>query len=938
MITLTQPIWLLLAIPLGATLFIWPMPSRLLNVIRAMIITLIVLAMAGLSIELPSRSGTVVVAIDRSLSMPGDAESRAIEAVQLIAGEKGRDDKLIVLSFGRQSAIEAIDGEIDAFGTAVGSDASNYAGAIDQALSMIPAGSPGRVLLIGDGRWTGDDPAGPAARAAARGVAIDHRLLERPATNDVAVASIDAPQRVAPGESYMIAAFVLSPTPQEVLYELVRGNTVLARGRREMTAGLNRLVFRDSATDPGVASYRLTVTGEGLDPVPENNRAKRVVGIDGPRPVLHLSPNETSGLASLLTRGRVNLRTVPRSRQDALRWSLEDLANYSAVLIENVPSQTIGEAGMEMLAAWVKQTGSGLMMTGGQTSFGPGGYYKSALEPVMPVSMELRREHRKLALAIVVVLDRSGSMAAPVAGGTKMDLANRASVEVLDLLSPMDEFGVLAVDSSPHVIADLQSVTNPQQIRDKVLSIDSMGGGIFVYEGLSKAVGMLNQSALGTRHIILFSDAQDSEQPGAYKELLDKATATGMTVSVIGLGKPTDVDAALLRDVAKRGNGRVFFTEQASELPRLFAQDTFVVARSTFVEQTTPVDLTPGLMTITGQTYQLDRPIGGYNLTYLRDGANLAAVTTDEYAAPVIASWQVGAGRAVVYTGEADGEHTGPIAQWPSVGQMLTSLVRWTAGRDENLPSGALLEQSIESGTAVVRLHLDPQRTNDGFQELPGVNVLRGVAGQPPMADQLTMQWVGPDTLEARVELTGEQTAIATVDVGEATVSMPPVTLPYSPEFQPVDESTGPATLEMLAGATAGEARDILGEIWSDLPKHARFIDIAPWLLLAAILLLLTEILERRSGVLGARRRAVLREQRDRAREAAASEARSQETSKPRKSAKPEGTPKKASPDDMKPEKTAEVPPESSKPAPALGDALKAAQRRAKGRTKRRDE
>ena len=87
---------------------------------------------------------------------------------------------------------------------------------------------------------------------------------------------------------------------------------------------------------------------------------------------------------------------------------------------------------MENLAAWVKGTGSGFMMTGGKNAYGPGGYFRSQLEPIMPVSMELRQEHRKLALAIVVAMDRSGSMAAPAGGGkTKMDLANTYGVRAL---------------------------------------------------------------------------------------------------------------------------------------------------------------------------------------------------------------------------------------------------------------------------------------------------------------------------------------------------------------------------------------------------------------------------------------------------------------------------------------------------------------------------
>lgn len=114
----------------------------------------------------------------------------------------------------------------------------------------------------------------------------------------------------------------------------------------------------------------------------------------------------------------MNVKTASPS---ACWWSLDELSGYSAVLVENVLADKIGLYGMENLAVWVKETGAGFMMTGGKHAFGPGGYFKSPLDPIMPVSMELRREHRKLSLAIVVAMDRSGSMSMPVSGGrTKM--------------------------------------------------------------------------------------------------------------------------------------------------------------------------------------------------------------------------------------------------------------------------------------------------------------------------------------------------------------------------------------------------------------------------------------------------------------------------------------------------------------------------------------
>ncbi len=169
------------------------------------------------------------------------------------------------------------------------------------------------------------------------------------------------------------------------------------------------MIFRDTAGERGVCEYVLRVQGQGADPVPENNRARLLVGVRGARPILCVSSNRQLRPGRSVGQGR-----APRSNRAPRRSAtgrLEELAGYSAVLLENTPASLIGHVGMQNLAAWVSQSGGGLMLTGGKDSYGPGGYYKSPLEPIMPVSMELRREHRKLSLAIVVALDRSGSMA-----------------------------------------------------------------------------------------------------------------------------------------------------------------------------------------------------------------------------------------------------------------------------------------------------------------------------------------------------------------------------------------------------------------------------------------------------------------------------------------------------------------------------------------------
>jgi Mg-chelatase subunit ChlD len=860
---LHYPIWLLLTIPLGIALWLWRLPGPLLQALRITSVVLIILAMCGLAIKLPARAGTVVVVVDRSESMPPNSDSSHKEAINIIRSAIGGDQRLAVVSYGRTSSIEPASQttEFAGFISDVGRDESNLSEALEKALALIPQGSPGRIVVLSDGRWTGKDPANAAWRAAARGISIDYRMLERSAANDLAIAQIEAPGTVSPGESFMINGWISSPVSQEITYELLRGNERLAAGKRNVSSGLTRLTFRDQAADPGTYSYRLRVTSAAEDPVPENNSARLLIGINGPKPLLCLTTSADSGTARLLTAGGLKVRTIS---PESFSWSVEELSNYSALIVENVSADKIGVRGMQNIVAWVKETGAGLMITGGKNSYGPGGYYKSELEPIMPVSMELKREHRKLSMAIVVAMDRSGSMAVPVGGGrTKMDLANIAAVQVLDLMSPMDEFGVIAIDSSPHTIVNLAPPANVAAIRDDILRIDSQGGGIFIYEALSASAKMLLDAKAGTRHIILFADAADSEEPGKYQELITKCEQAGITISVVGLGKPTDSDANLLRDIAHRGGGRIFFTENPEELPRLFAQDTFVVARSTFVDEATPVEFTGGAVSITGKQFATPPSLGGYNLCYLRPEANLGAITVDDYKAPVIASWQAGLGRVLCYTGEADGAYTGAIAKWKDVGELFTSLARWTAGETNTLPGNLLVTQELKNGTAVVQLHLDPERESEPFNELPSLSILRGVVGSKPEVERTALRWSSADTLDAEIPLRGNETALATVDVaGTGRLTLSPVCLPYSTEFKPVEPDSGRLALDQLGKATGGRERVNLAGVWNDLPRQSRLFEMTPWLLTMVLLLLLAEVLERRTGLISLRRFVRLRTRR----------------------------------------------------------------------------
>ncbi len=853
MLILAQPVWLVLLIPLAVLLVMWPLPNRLLRVLRAVAFALVVLALCQPAIRLPDKSGTVVIVADRSESMPADAFGAQKETVDMIARAMGPRDLLAVISFGQQAVVERPPqrGEFAGFSAQVGPDASNLGDAVETALTLIPPDAGGRVLVLSDGKWTGRDPLAAAARAAGRGIAIDHRHLTRASVNDLAIANFQTPETVLPGQSYMMTAWVQSPVEQEIQFSLTRGSQVIAAGTKQVPSGLSRLLFRDRATQPGTMEYNLVVKSAATDPVPENNSARALVGVRGPRSILAVSnAGEGSGLVKVLRAGGVELVA---KKPGECRWSLEELSKYSAVLVENVMASQLGSAGMETLAAWVETTGNGLMMTGGKKSFAPGGYFGSALERVLPVSMEMRREHRKLSLAIVVALDRSGSMSMPVGGGkTKIDLADIGTVQVLDMLGPSDEIGVIAVDTEPHTIVDLTTADKAKADRGRILSIKSEGGGIFIYEALIGASQMILRAKSETKHIILFADAADSKNPDRYAELIAKCREAGITISAIGLGTEQDVDAELLKDVARRGEGNIYFTDQPSEVPRIFAQDTFTVARSTFVEQDTKLKTTAGFTTLGGLADWKIPAVGGYNLCYIRPEANLAILSEDDYTAPVVAAWQAGSGRVLTYMGEADGQFAGDLAKWAQAGDFYATLVRWAAGEQTRLPDNMLLTQETRDGVCFVQLHLDPERANEPFAAMPRVKVLHGIPGQPPAKMELPLAWKSADLLEAVVPIHGRETVLNTVEIpGLNPISLAPVCLPYSPEFAPTPVDRGKVTLEKISATTGGEARVELPSIWKTLPARPRLVDLALWLVLAALLVFLAEVLERRTGLVG---------------------------------------------------------------------------------------
>jgi len=382
---------------------------------------------------------------------------------------------------------------------------------------------------------------------------------------------MEMPARSQLAEPFVIGITVVGQLDGAVPLEIWRDGQKLTDSSVTLTKGVGQAEFTDRLVRAGSHHYEVRIIPE-KDAYPGNNSVERWIEvIGGPRILLITRYLDDPLAKSLRTQGfTVDVIDQPETLHQG------QLSGARACIINNVPAFEIPKKFLSSLSFFVREQGGGFLMTGGKFSFGAGGYFNSAVDELLPVSMELKNEHRKLSVALAIVMDRSGSMGATVGGKglTKMDLANQGAASAIELLGPMDYISVLAVDSEPHRIIPLTDIRNgTKALMKRVKKIQSRGGGIFVYNGLEAAWKELKKAPSGTKHIILFSDAADTEQPGDYRNLIKEITDAKATISVIGLGTKGDPDADLLRDISKRGEGRIFFTNRPMEIPKIFAQE-----------------------------------------------------------------------------------------------------------------------------------------------------------------------------------------------------------------------------------------------------------------------------------------------------------------------------------------------------------------------------
>jgi len=835
---IASPEWLLLVPLLAAAAWFWR-GLRLEKPLRALCLLLLVMLLARPQVRRASDGVDLWVLVDHSDSAKDLLHPRLAEWEAILDKSRGASDRLFFIDFASEAVKRgaliragANGAEFDA-----ARNATRLHSAAAFALAQMATGRTARLLAMTDGFST-EPLDGLAEKLIGQGVPLDYRLTPRDSTNDCRVGAFVLPRRVQLREAMLGEVVLLGGRDESVPLELFRNGQSI--GRREVLVenGVGRLRFTDRLATPGAYRYDVRLMPPD-DAIPGNNSASQWTEVQGGPRALLLTSYDDDPLGEALGAQGFDVEIIT----DLGAVNVGMLSGAKVVLLNNVPVYKLDSQFVRGLDFFVNQQGGGLGMIGGKTSFAAGGWFGSPVEPLLPVSMELKQEHRKLAVAMAIVMDRSGSMAMTVPGTTlhKMDLADEGAARAVGLLGDNDLVSIIPVDSAAHPLSPLVQVgPNRGELQNSARRVESMGGGIFVYTGLKTGWEILKPAPVGQRHVILFADAADAEEPGDYVKLLAEMRKEKCTVSVIGLGSEKDRDADFLKDVAKRGGGRIFFNADPNELPGLFAQETVSVARSAFIEEPVGLKSTPGWLELAAAPMEWLPKIDGYNLSYLRAGATQAAVTGDEFAAPLLAFWQRGAGRVAAVSFPMGGDFSKLTRAWRNYGGFVQSLARWLMGNP--LPAGVGLRTSLDGSRLKADLFFDESWNPRVASHSPELVVSDGSDGK-----WRAVPWerLAPGHFRAVLELEGDKYVRGAVKIGDAALAFGPVNAMTNPEW-----SFDQGRLDELRDASArsgGAERMDLSEVWR-APHPPAWRDVQRWLLIGLAGVLLLEAWQTRAG------------------------------------------------------------------------------------------
>ncbi|HEX6290625.1 MAG TPA: VWA domain-containing protein [Herpetosiphonaceae bacterium] len=826
LLLLLVPLWLLaLVSPLRVT----PWRRRTSLGLRTVILSTLVLALAGAQFVQPASHTATVFVVDNSDSVAPATRARADQYIQSALSRMPRGDRGGIVVFGGDAVVERAPSENRQFvrTTVVPpSDQTDIGRALRLALAILPSESRKRIVLLSDGAETRGQALEAATLARTAGVPIETvSLIGPPVAEDVALEALEAPATAREGQQVRLTLQARSGRPTSAELQVLLDRQPVLQTTVQLNAGLNQIPVTVPAPGPGFHAWEARLLAPD-DTIGANNvqfgfsevrGAARVLLVEG-------APGRGANLSAALQAALLNPTTVaPKD----LPSSLIGMDAYDVIVLVDVPFRALPRRAASLLPAYVRELGRGLLMIGGEDSYAAGGYLDTPVETALPVTMRTRGVKVQPDVALVLVIDRSGSM-----DGEKLKLAKEGAAQSFAALDDQDQIGVIAFDESAMWAVDLQKKPPSPEFLSSIGNI-GVGGGTDLRPGLEQATSALERAEAKIKHVVLLTDGQ---APYNYDEVIQRMKQAGITLSTVGI---EDYDPNLKR-IAPETGGRFYEVDDRNDVPRLFFDESLRITRRGIVEKEfTPVITFPAPAV---RDLRSAPPLYGYNAVTPKDTAQVILESDD--GDPVLAQWQYGLGRAAAWTPDMKGQWARDWVRWDQFGRFAAQLV------GALLPTPSL--EGFEAGTSIegTALALDLRADALDGRARTGLGAIGRIVGADGSVQELPLIEVEPGRYRGTVALpeAGVYRAQVLVRGGDGQalgVVATGAVVPPSAEY--LQREGNASLLQALAQRTGGRADLPAERVWETPTATTRQSQSIIWpLLWLAILLWPLDIAVRR--------------------------------------------------------------------------------------------
>ncbi len=703
--------------------------------------------------------------------------------------------------------------------------------ALRLADSRIPEGGRGAVLVATAGSDQEAQWSEAVSRLEERDIPVHTMRLDR-RRNDARPVSLELFSELRVGQRAVVAVGV-EANAREPRVVLEGDGKVLAE--RDLTPfalrGTAVFDFEPKRPGPLTLSARVLVPPKD-DAYPANNVLRRTVFVRPPLEVLYLGWRMEGGrdaLAALMGPG-FRLRGLPENGE--LAPALRDV---DLVVLDDLPANRFPTSDQKELVRAVREDGVGLFVCGGRGSLAPGGYFKSPLEDILPVTLIQKEEKRDPSTTLVVIIDTSGSM-----GGTRVQLAKEVARLAIRRLLPHDKVGIVEFYGAKRWAAPIQPASNVIEIQRAINRLDA-GGGTVIMPAIEEAYYGLQNVNTRYKHVLVLTDG--GVESGAFEPLLRKMAEKGINVSTVLVGP--EAHSEFLVNMANWGKGRFYAVPNRFNLPEVILKRPTSARLPVWKTGGFPVRVQGPELFWRGIDRESVPPIGGYLAVGPRAGAEDLIVTA-ESSHPVLSRWQVGLGRVTVFTSEPAGEGTAGWRRWPGFSSLVARVLARTA-RD------ARDDFALEATREGRRIRMLFRATHVGAGRPRGI-----IESASDVTEPLRMIQRGPGLFEAAAfaDPTRDVTVRWGAD-GKELASVEILSSRRRPEGNTQVDDLRSLDTTGLASATGGRewVRSGAGSEGALTPSSLAagggrgamsLEDLAPWFYLAALVLFLVDVVARR--------------------------------------------------------------------------------------------